>query len=457
MREINVFEIPIGELAKKAIEKMNTGTTVFDTDNIVPMAMPEAPGLRGFVPWGDGNLRPNEVLELIRKDEVMSPNMFFNILSSYSNGLTYTKKDKTEITDQEIIDFFKFNRPTKYLFEQQTDMKHFFWTVSVLILSLDGTKIVKLRHKDVMYCRLETCNPATGALEHVFYGNWEKGAPLAAVREDLELLDVDDPLGDLMVRMGKLPGENGELQKPTKTRKFAMLNRIPIPGNKYYPFPYYWSLFNSGWYDVKQMIPAGKKAKFANGLVMKYQVEINDKYWDVVFSRENITDPVKQNERMTLEKENIKSFLTGIVNAGKVWFSGFYVDPHGKEQSMVRITVINNEKEGGDWIEDTEEGASMACYATGNNPGMIGVTPGKSAGQMNGSNIRELFTMKQGLEKAPKDILLEPYFVIKHYNEWDIEFDIPFMMLTTLDKKTDAQASDAQANPTNDNPPVKKK
>lgn len=446
MTEINVFEIPLNKVAIAALEKMNVGTTVFDTDDIVPIKMPESGALRGYVPWGDDNLRPNEILKLIRNDEVMSPNMLFNIEAGYANGLMYNKKDGTEITDQEIVDFFKYNRPTKYLFEQQTDMKHFFWTVCVLILSGDGNKIVKLRHKDVTYCRLETCNPKTGALEHVFYGNWEKGAPKLDDREDIELLDVDDPLGDLMVRMGKMPDEDGKTRKATKTRKFAMLNRIPIPGNKYYPFPYYWALFNSGWYDVKQLIPSGKKAKFTNGLVIKYQVEINDKYWDVLFGRENITDPAKQIERMKLEKENIKNFLVGIQNAGKVWFSGFYVDPNGKEQSMVRINVVNNEKEGGDWIEDTEEGASMACYATGNNPGMIGVTPGKSAGQMNGSNIRELFTMKQGLEKGPKDILLEPYFVIKHYNDWDIEFDIPIMLLTTLDKKTDAELKTTDPN-----------
>ena len=436
--EIGVYEIPLTDEAKKAIDKMNEGTTVFDTDDLVPLALPDAGSLRGYVPWGDDNLRPNEVLKLLRNDEVMNPNMFFNILASYANGFTYTKKDKSEVTDQEILDFFKFNRPTKYLFEQQTDLKHFFFTVCVLILSGDGNKIVKLRHKDALYCRLETCNPATGALEHVIYGNWEKGAPNKVVREELELLDVDDPLGDLMVRMGKKPDDDGKTRPATKTRKFAMINRIPIPGNKYYPFPYYWALFNSGWYDVKQLIPSGKKAKFTNGLVVKYQVEINDKYWDILFERESITDPAKRIARITLEKENIKSFLTGMVNAGKVWFSGFYVDPLGKEQSMVRINIVNNTKEGGDWIEDTEEGASMACYATGNNPGMIGVTPGKSAGQMNGSNIRELFTMKQGLEKGPKDIILEPYFVIKNYNDWDIEYDIPVMMLTTLDKKTDA-------------------
>jgi hypothetical protein len=365
--------------------------------------------------------------------------MFFNVQAAYSNGLTYTKKDTSEISDTEIVDFFKYNRPTKYLFEQQTDMKHFFFTVTVLILNLEGNKIVKLRHKDALYCRFETCNPDTGIIENVIFANWEAGAPNEKNREVIQLLDTSDPLGDLMVRMGKLPNEDGKTLPPTKIRKFAMMNAIPIPGNKYYPFPYYWSFFNSGWYDIKQLIPAGKKAKFKNGLVLRYQVEVNNKYWEILYETENITDPVKKMERMTLEKTNIKLFLSGMENAGKVWFSGFFVDATGKEQSMVKINVINNTKEGGDWIEDIEEGASMACYAQGNHPSMIGATPGKSSSNMNGSNIRELFTMKQGLEKGVKDIILEPYFVIKNFNEWDIEFDIPFMMLTTLDKKTDAQ------------------
>ena len=440
MRDIQVYEIDINVEGKKAIDHLNQGVTVFDTDDLVPLRLPDAPALRGFVPWGDSNLRPNEILELIRKDEVMSSNMYFNIQAAYSNGLIYKNADGSAVTNPEVLDFFKYNRASKYLFEQQTDIKHFFFSVSVLILSGDGNKIVKLRHKDALYCRFETCNPQTGAIEHVFYGNWENGTPKTAVREDLELLDCDDPLGDLMVRMGKIPNDSGKNQPPTKTRKFAMVNKIPIPGNKYYPFPYYWSIFNSGWYDIKQLIPVAKKAKFTNGLVIRYQVEIDAKYWDILCEKESITDPEKMLARINLEKENIKSFLSGVANAGKVWFTGFYTDPHGTEHSMIRINVINKDKEGGDYIADVEEGASMACYAQGNHPSMIGATPGKSSSNMNGSNIRELFTMKQGLEKAVKDILLEPYFVIKNYNTWDeVEFDIPFMMLTTLDKKTDAQ------------------
>lgn len=436
----DVFELAFNSEASKVIGKMNEGIEVFDDEDISPKSLPDAGSIRRYIPWGDDNLRPVEIVNLIKRDEVMSPNMYFNIQTAYGTGLISTMSDGSAVSDKNILDFFKYNRSPKYLLEQFTDLKHFFFSVSVIILSGNGDKIVQLRHKDAMFCRFEECNPKTGAIEHVIFGPWKDGAaPEASEREIIEVLDIDNPLGDLLTRMGRLPGSNGKLRTPTKTRKFALINKIPIPGNKYYPHPYYWAIFNSGWYDVKQMIPGGKKAKFKNGLVMKYQVEINAKYWDTLFEVEQITDPAKRKERMTKEKENIRDFLTGMVNAGKVWFSGFYIDPTGKEQSMVRINVINTAKEGGDWIEDVEEGSSMMCYSMGVHPSAIGATPGKSSSNLNGSNIREIFTMKQALEKSAKDIILESYYVIAHFNNWDLKFDIPIIMLTTLDEHTDAQ------------------
>ena len=443
-----VFEIPIDAIAERALEKINEGVTVFDIDESqTPTRVSGAPtNIRGYVPWGSTNLRPNEVLELRRKDEVMSSNIFFNILTAYGAGLSIEHPEEgKKVDNKEVLTFFKYNRPVKYMLEQQTDMKHFFFTVTILILSGDGTKIVKICHKDATYCRFETCNPDTGKIEHVFFANFELGAPVFEKCEIVELLDESDPLGDLETRMGRIPGPDGTTAKPTTTRKFAMRNAIPIPGNKYYPFPYSWAIFNSGWYDIKQLIAEGKKIKFKNGLVIKYQVEINKSYWDNVFRDENITDKTKQVERVKTEKENIKSFLTGIVNAGKVWFSGFYVDPNGKENSMIRINVINPNKEGGDWIDDTEEASNMECYADSVHPSLIGATPGKSKGGFSGSDKRELFTIKQALEVPIRQILLEPYFVIINYNGWenDVKVDIPFMQLTTLDQGTSAKTKTA--------------
>ena len=446
-----VFEIPVDEIAARAIDKINEGTTVFDIDeSVTPTKIEGVPaGVRGYVPWGSDNLRPNAVLELRRKDEVMSSNIFFNILTAYGAGLSIEHPEEgKKVNNKDVLSFFKYNRPVKYMLEQQTDMKHFFFTITVLILSGDGDKIVQIRHKDAAYCRFETCNPKTGKIEHVYYANFENGAPKFENCEIIELLDPANPLGDLEMRMGRIPGDDGTNATPTKTRKFAMVNAIPVPGNKYYPFPYSWAIFNSGWYDIKQLIAEGKKIKFKNGLVIKYQVEINRAYWTNVFKDENITDVVKQADRVKTEKENIKSFLTGMVNAGKVWFTGYYVDPNGKENSMIKINVINPGKEGGDWIDDTEEASNMECYADSVHPSLIGATPGKSKGGFSGSDKRELFTIKQALEVPIRQILLEPYFVIINYNGWesDVKVDIPFMQLTTLDEKTSAKVKTADPN-----------
>jgi hypothetical protein len=438
--ETHVFEIPKSESIEKMLMKMSTGVAVFEeTADTTPVQVPGEKNkkYRGYVPNGSSNNRMLEITNFMRQDEVLCSNMQFNIFAGYGNGLAMTKPDGTEITDKRILDFFKFNRPVKYLLEQQTDIKHYFFTVSVLILNREGSEIVRLIHKDASYCRFETCNPKTGVIEHVFFGDWETAG--ADNFEAIELLDTMNPLGDLMVRMGKLPNEEGVTKQVTQTRKFAIVNKIPTPGNSYYPFPAWWSIFNSGWYDIKQLIPEGKKAKLKNGLVLSYQVEINSDYWQLLFKEERITDPALQSARIKKEKEHIRDFLTGIANSGKVWFSGYYVHPvSGHEVSMVKITQVNNNKEGGDWIEDTEEASNMECYAQGVHPSLIGATPGKTKGSFSGSDKRELFTIKQAMEKPIRDILLEPYFVIKEYNQWDVKFEIPFVMLTTLDKKTDA-------------------
>lgn len=447
----SVFSIPVDEQAAKMLDKMNEATVVFDIDESLTPLKIGTKTLRGYVPWGSDNKRPNAIMELKRKDEVMSSNGFFNILACYGVGLKTTAPGGEKVTDKEVKEFFKYNRPTRFLLEQVTDMKHFFFTVVVLILNGEGTKIVEIRHKDAMYCRFETCNPDTGKIEHVFFANWEK-APQEKDIETIELLDETNPLGDLEVRMGMRPGPDGKVGKKSEVRKFAIRNVFPTPGNKYYPFPYQWAVFNSGWYDIKQMVADAKKINFKNGLVIRYQVEINNNYWKEVFSVEKISDPKKQQERITKEKENIKSFLTGLANAGKVWFSGFYVDPNGKEQSMIRINVINSQKEGGEWTEDTEEASNMLCYADSVHPSLIGATPGKSSGSFSGSDKRELFTMKQALELPIRQLLLEPYFLVINFNGWEdkLEVDIPFIQLTTLDKKTDAGTNSTQ-NPNQNN------
>jgi hypothetical protein len=437
-----VMMLNISDSVSAIMNEMDEGATVFDETRSEPVKLEgKLKSYRGYVPWGEGNDLPYRILKKIRRDEVMSQNKLFNALTCYGSGIRIRKRDETPVTDVEVTDFFRYNRMPRYFLEQTTDMKHFFFTVSVVILSADGKKIVKLRHKEACHTRFETCDPKTGRIEHLFYANWEDGRmPEADEIEVIPVLDMWDPLGDLEYRMGRLPGPDGRKNAPVKDRKFAIVNTFPIAGCKYYPFAYYWSVFLSGWYDIKKMIPAGKKAKFRNHSGIKYHVEVHRDYWEILCREEKITDPEKKAARVKKEKENIREFCTGIENSGKLWVSGFYMDPVGREVSMVRINLIDNTKEGGDWLEDSGEASNMICYADNIHPSLVGASPGKSGNGFSGSVQRELFTMKQALEKPYHDILLEPLFVTGEYNGWeDFVADVPVITLTTLDKGKDAE------------------
>jgi len=410
-------------------ETSQTTTNLFESTDVKPKEVKKGKGK--MVPWGDDNKLPWEILGKVGKSVVMNPNMLFNVLTGYGQGIEIKNLMDGKFVDpeQEVKDFFEDNVIDQYYLEQLNDMKPFFFTATEIILSNDQKKITDISHLEDVFVRFETMDSKTGKIGHIFYANW-KDDPKDADITAIPLLDPKRPFKDLTER----------IEKDKKLTKVAMLNRFPLPGRTYYPIPPYASAFESGWYDIGQLIPVGKKAKFENGIRVRFHIEIHRDYFPNIWKEENITDPKKQVERKKKEYENIKNFLSGMANSGKAWFSTFYVDPTGKEVQMVRITQLDKGKEGGDWIVDSEEASNMICYAQGVHPNLNGATPGKSGSNMSGTDKRELFTMKQALEKPFRDILLRPIKLVARFNGWEnLVIRVPDLMLTTLDKGTDAQ------------------
>ena len=83
----------------------------------------------------------------------------------------------------------------------------------------------------------------------------------------------------------------------------------------------------------------------------------------------------------------------------------------------------------------------MTCYGDNIHPNLVGATPGKSQSNNSGSDKRELFTLKQSLEKSWHDLMLKVHQVIIYYNGWQdkVEPNVPMIMLTTLDEHNDAK------------------
>lgn len=409
-----------------------------------------------YAAFGEDDQLPYQIKERLSQNMITAQCQQFNTLCCYGQGVRFVdRKDKKDIDTPDILDFCLHNSLQEVFMSQCTDMKYYYFSVVVIILSRDGKRIVEVRNKDAEFCRFEYA-PSTdsGNIEHVFYADFRSGIFEEKTVEVISLLNYFDPLGDLEVRMGMQPDPNtGRKRIPAKERKFAILCRMPTAGCQYYPDPYYFSIFRDAWFDIYRLIGIGKRHMIKNTSAPRVQIEVHEDYWDSVCDNEHIIDEDKRAERKKTEKDNIIKFVTGIENAGKALVSGYYIDPNGKECRMVRINTLNDpsKKEGGNWSDDMQEASNALCFAFGIHPNLVGAVPGKSQMNNSGSDKRELFTLKQAIEKPFHDVMSKPYHVILHYNGWNDKatVDVPMIQLTTLDENKDAKAVSTNSNGNN--------
>lgn len=392
-----------------------------------------------YIPWGGDNQMPFDILSLVEKDETLATCQCFNAEVCYGSGLRYDTCIAAANVKNEVDDFLLDNDLPAYFLGVSQDFKHFGFAVSVLILNEDGTKIVRLLRKEACYCRFAPAD-ASGKIPSVLYANWRK---VISSRKDIEVIDLLDPASPWRDLQDKLA-------KGSKTRKFAIVSRIPTVDSTYYPIPYYASLFKGKWYNIKQLIGIAKEAKLRNSAPIKYHIEVGAKYWESIFRAEGITDRRKQQERIVREKQTILDFLTGAENSGKAWFSTFYVTPDGKEQHDVVINKIDDSKEGGDWETDIQEAINMICFTMRVHSNLVGSVPGKAQTNNSGSDKRELYTIAQALQKPYHDLLFTVHRILIKFNGWqNVTVDVPFIQLTTLDEHQDAKQ--VTTNPDSDN------
>lgn len=381
-----------------------------------------------YIPWGGDNNMPFNILNLIEQDETISTCQMFNAEVCYGSGLKYNCDNASADTADRVEEFLLDNDLPSYFLGVCQDFKHFGFAVSVIILSKDGSKIVKLLRKEACYCRFAPADKK-GKIKKILYANWRKPVTSPEQVEVIDLLDMSAPWSDLKKKT-----------ESSSIRKFAVVCRVPTPDSTYYPIPYYAALFKGNWYSIKQLIGQAKEAKLKNSAPIKYHIEISQKYWERIFTSEGITDRTSQIERVIEEKRNIIDFLTGAENSGKALFSGFYISPDGHEQHDVMINKIESAKEGGDWSTDIQEAINMICFTLRVHSNLVGSVPGKAQSNNSGSDKRELYTIAHSLQKPYHDLLFTVHRIIIRYNNWKgVSPECPFVKLTTLDEHTDAK------------------
>lgn len=410
----------------RAAFTVNSSSVFREDVDIVPTIVDDT---LSYIPWGGDNQMPFDLLALVEKDETLATCQCFNAEVCYGSGLQYCVVEASAAVKSAVEDFTLDNDLAAYFLGISQDFKHFGFAVSVLILNEDGSRIVRLLRKEACYCRFTPAD-RHGRISKILYANWRKAISSRSDIEEIDLLDQSAPWQDLQQR----------LAKKTKTRKFAIVSRIPTVDSTYYPIPYYAALFRGKWYNIKQLIGIAKEAKLRNSAPIKYHIEVGAKYWESIFRAEGITDRRKQQERIVREKQSILDFLTGAENSGKAWFSTFYVTPDGKEQHDVVINKIDDSKEGGDWETDIQEAINMICFTMRVHSNLVGSVPGKAQSNNSGSDKRELYTIAQALQKPYHDLLFTVHRIIIRFNGWrGVHVEVPFIQLTTLDEHTDAK------------------
>lgn len=417
--------LPVGKAA--AMFVTNSGNVFREQKNTTPRTLGDS---ISYMPWGDDNEMPFDILDLFEKDETLATCNVFNAEVCYGAGLVYNTDRSLPALRKQVDEFVENNDIVDLFFGQSQDFKMFGFAVSVIILSRDLKNIVSVARREACYCRFSPAEK--GQIKYVYYANWRVTGLLEENVEIIPLLDTRAPLVDLRNRIS-----NGE-----RHGKYAVVSRIPTVDHTYYPIPYYAALFKGKWYNIKQLIGIAKEAKIGNSAPIKYHIEISEKYWDRIFRAEGITDPKKQTERKVEEKGNIIDFLTTAENSGKVWFSTYYISPDGREQHDVRINKIDDSKEGGDWSTDIQEAINMICFTMRVHSNLVGSVPGKSQSNNSGSDKRELHTIAQAAQKPYRDMLFKVHKLIIAFNGWKGTVpECPFIQLTTLDEHKDAKES----------------
>lgn len=415
--------------------------------------IPQEVGGYTIAPWGLENLLPQRVQDKIDRVEVVGANAQFNWQVCYGLGPKLTKLvysdnpkeqvlddkgnviggkvvDRLEIHSGEVYDWCQRSDLSMYMQEVLTDLSHFANAFPVLVPEKDRTGIYSIVHREAMFSRWRVDPKTRMIMSHLYSSKWDDNPG----KDDIEESYVIDEFDDVLDITSHLLGEN-------RPERLCYPIYLASPGRPYYSYPNWYSVFRSGWYDHLASIPALKKAILKHNLGVKHIIYISPAFLEEKAKKAGInpTD-VKASEELKAKLINeINDTLTGEENAGKVLASLARIIPSGNGTTLEKyfsIEKIDNSVPEGEYLTDYETGANVVSYAMGVHPSLIGATPGKNSNSLSGSNIREIFLMKQALSKPMIDRAMRPFAAIKKINNWPSDFviTIPEYTFTTLDE-----------------------
>ncbi len=426
----------------------NDSLTIFDEGHLDPVKVDSY----SVAPWGANNDLPQQVMEKIDAAEVVSTNANFNWKVPFGQGPklvevirdpeTNRVKSFKEVLEGDAYEWFMRNNIPLLLMEILTDLSHFGNAFPVLIAGEKkpggGRKGIKgIVHREAMFSRWGLTKSKL-IKQHLYCTKWDENPNNGDIQASY-VIDEYNAVADIEKRLTL--GRDVRMCFPIY---------IPSPGRPYYSYPSWWSIFRSGWYDQLTSIPALKKAILKHNLGVRHIIYIADEY----FAEKEELLKIDKNDhksRKELYDEVVQQLceqVTGEENAGKAVVCKMKAVPNGNTmtfEKLMSVDTIKNDISGGEYLTDYETGANIISYAMDVHPSLIGATPGKNSNSLSGSNIREIFIMKQSLSKPIAYLALQWWPAVREINGWDknLEIVIQDSLFTTLDNSKSGEVKTA--------------
>lgn len=381
----------------------------------------------GYAPWGGDNLWPTKARLKLEKSTTAFPLIYKAVCMMYGDGIRYYRRkivDGKEVknfdVDEKIDDFFQDNNINRFVIEQLMDYKFFGNAFAEFILSKNKKTITNVYHLEAEFTRLSELKG--GKIKHIGYsGEWID----ESVPAKIGLADYRD--------------RSKKAITTAFNKKFAWHTFFPSPGRKYYAMPPHGAIYrDGGWLDYSNDVPEIMNVINKNQINIKYHIKIPYEYWTSMYQD---WETYKQEKRDKIVDEKLlamNKWLAGGKNAGKSFVSHFAIDPITRKPiAGWEIIAIDDKTKRDAYIPSCQEADMQVTRALGIDPSIAGLQPtGGKMGAGSGSDKRTAFHNAVSISKAEAEIIFEPLYLIRDYNEWgkDVRFGFAHDLPTTLDK-----------------------
>lgn len=367
-----------------------------------------------LAPWGDNNTWPQQLIEDVRKSDLIPMIVEQKTKLLYSGGVVYGKLnvvDGVETMERmavpEIDEWLKKTRINRYLYEAGYDKYMFYNFFPELVLNDKKSMITRIYNHDASECRLGR-QKKSGKINKVFLSaNWD-GSQKA---DNMLRIDALDPYYDVA----------DQIRRGQKIRYILPMRTVHM-GNKYYDIPTWNGVRVSKWFALSQSIPEFKINLMKNQMTIKYHIEIDEAWWAWRFKGWGDLKNSKREELMKDEVKSFEKFMKGEKKAGNTLLSSKRRDPHdkGMDWSSWTIHEMKFQLPDGAYVEDSQEADFHIARAHGIDPTLIGISPSRSKTSSGSGSDKRVARLNHLMDsKSDQDQILEPLQVISEYNGWD--------------------------------------